>query len=201
MPAHPRTSRTAHCNFNQCTRETHGEMAPKIKTRRDSRRLEFVRKMRCLIPEACNDLMLVDTHFAESHALCRPYGARNEAHHVYNGGSGGTGLKPDDFRTVPLCQAAHEEFHRIGKNSFEAKYGLDLEAHIERINAEYARQAKPKREKKPPERIAVTVNNCSRCGGTHKFPVKDGLSKNVGFFKDSKRRVKMKFFCKGWIGK
>lgn len=60
---------------------------------RDARYLAFVREHRCC---AC--------------------GAREniEAHHwAWNGK--GIGTKPDDHRTVPLCQRCHDTFHATGK--------------------------------------------------------------------------------------
>lgn len=48
------------------------------------------------------------------------------AHHCREGANGGMGLKPDDSTVVALCEIAHEEIHRTGWRTFEAKYGLDL---------------------------------------------------------------------------
>ena len=55
-------------------------------------------------------------------------GGRMEAHHVRRGADGGTGRKPGDDRCVPLCATHHEEFHRLGHDTFERKYGIDLDA-------------------------------------------------------------------------
>lgn len=57
------------------------------------------------------------------------------AHHVRRNTDGGTGLKPSDKWTVPLCdglhgavEGHHQEGDRIGWLSFEAQYGVDLRA-------------------------------------------------------------------------
>lgn len=49
-----------------------------------------------------------------------------EAAHVRIGGDGGTGMKPGDDQTIPLCQGHHAEQHRIGERSFEAKYKIQM---------------------------------------------------------------------------
>jgi len=55
------------------------------------------------------------------------------AHHVRLGTDGGTGIKPSDKWTVPLCAAHHQELHDHGARSFEARYGLDLKAVAESL--------------------------------------------------------------------
>lgn len=50
----------------------------------------------------------------------------NHAHHVRSAATAGTGLKPPDFDTVPLCVLHHDEIHQIGAESFERKHGVDL---------------------------------------------------------------------------
>lgn len=137
----------------------------KKKTRRDEARKAFARKMNCLILTHGGARL---RHQWECNMLTSP-----QAHHVYNGISGGIGLKPDDFRTVPLCEAAHEEFHRIGKETFEKKYGLDLEAHIQRINKEYDSLYPPqvKKERKTSARVGLGIKNCPECSGEHFYPL------------------------------
>lgn len=51
---------------------------------------------------------------------------RIEAAHVRGGTDGGTGVKPSDIWTIPLCSAAHAEQHKIGERAFAAKYGIDM---------------------------------------------------------------------------
>lgn len=53
-------------------------------------------------------------------------GDRIESHHVRVEGDGTTGKKPSDEHVVPLCNLHHEEGHRIGWKSFEARYKVDL---------------------------------------------------------------------------
>lgn len=57
------------------------------------------------------------------------------AHHVRQNTGGGTGLKPSDFWCVPLCVAVHNEFHQIGRETWERKYGIDLRAEAVRLAA------------------------------------------------------------------
>ncbi len=49
-----------------------------------------------------------------------------EAAHVRIGTDGGTGMKPSDCYTIPLCSEAHQEQHMIGEQSFEAKYKISM---------------------------------------------------------------------------
>lgn len=51
---------------------------------------------------------------------------RVEACHVRTGTDGGTGVKPSDNFTVPLCSKAHAEQHNIGEPSFEHRYGISM---------------------------------------------------------------------------
>lgn len=149
---------------------------PQVKKIRDrsEERLAFVRDMPCLIISHGKCLDAFRFPFLAHAQMCdwnKLEEAHCEAHHVYDGVQGGTALKPDDSRTVPLCQSAHEEFHRIGKQSFEAKYGLDLEAHIRRINAEFAKlhPSQPKKERKKQTRGTKKIHNCA-CRKDHDLP-------------------------------
>jgi len=45
-------------------------------------------------------------------------------------------MKCSDYRCVPLCYIHHDEFHRTSW-PFYAKYGIDVEAEIARLNALY----------------------------------------------------------------
>lgn len=47
------------------------------------------------------------------------------AHHVREGQTGGTGMKPHDKYCVSLCDFHHKAVHR-GPKSFAAKYGINL---------------------------------------------------------------------------
>lgn len=46
-------------------------------------------------------------------------------HHVRMWGWGGTGLKPSDYRVVPLTDAEHRDLHQYGEKSFWSDYGVD----------------------------------------------------------------------------
>jgi hypothetical protein len=44
--------------------------------------------------------------------------------HVDYAGGKGMGVKVADMHAIPMCDGAHEEQHRIGWQSFEAKWNL-----------------------------------------------------------------------------
>lgn len=46
-----------------------------------------------------------------------------QAHHVISRGAGGS-----DYRALPLCTIHHECLHRIGRERFEAKFQVNLDA-------------------------------------------------------------------------
>jgi hypothetical protein len=49
-----------------------------------------------------------------------------ECAHVRRGTDGGVALKPSDRWVISLCVKHHMEQHRLGEQTFETKYGLDL---------------------------------------------------------------------------
>lgn len=51
-----------------------------------------------------------------------------EAAHVRTGTDGGTGIKPSDSFSIPLCQRAHRHQHQIGESAFEACWSIDMKA-------------------------------------------------------------------------
>jgi hypothetical protein len=46
-----------------------------------------------------------------------------QAAHIRSGNLAGTGLKPGDNCTVPLCVGCHAKQHRIGERKFWAPFG------------------------------------------------------------------------------
>lgn len=64
---------------------------------RDSKHLKFIRTLPC--------------------CKCRA-NQPSEAAHIRIGTDGGTGKKPSDKYTVPLCHNCHHEQHQIGERSF-----------------------------------------------------------------------------------
>lgn len=61
----------------------------------------------------------------------------SENHHIENGG---TGRKADFDKIVPMCLMHHDQYHDIGRESFERVYHLDLRiqaAETERLWSEW----------------------------------------------------------------
>jgi len=77
-------------------------------SRRDPKHLAWVRLQPCCVP-GCS----------------RP---QVEAHHVRTAANSGTGLKPPDTATVPLCAVHHLQGHSIGWRTFQDSHGVDLMA-------------------------------------------------------------------------
>lgn len=48
------------------------------------------------------------------------------AHHVRTAATSGTGLKPSDYQTVPLCERHHREIHNHGSTTFAERHEVDL---------------------------------------------------------------------------
>lgn len=53
---------------------------------------------------------------------------RGEAHHVRTAANSGTGIKPPDTDSVPLCRKHHAELHKGGAWTFQTTHEIDLEA-------------------------------------------------------------------------
>ena len=49
------------------------------------------------------------------------------AHHVRLFGDGGCGLKPSDYRTVPLCAVQHDALHNMGEKTFWKANDIDID--------------------------------------------------------------------------
>lgn len=68
---------------------------------------------------------------------CCVCGARPvHVHHVVTRGAGGTASD-----TVPLCVAHHDEVHRAGVRTFEARYGCNLRGLAREYEREWQRRA------------------------------------------------------------
>jgi hypothetical protein len=88
--------------------------------------LRFVRGFKCL---ACNHAP-PPTEYGHVNAI-RPHPI--EAAHVRVGTDGGTGLKPSDWWTIPLCPAHHEEQHGMAEADFQVKYRLDMKREARKL--------------------------------------------------------------------
>lgn len=49
------------------------------------------------------------------------------AHHVRLNGHGGAGLKPSDYRTLPLSDSEHKILHQIGEKEYWLSYKTNPE--------------------------------------------------------------------------
>lgn len=56
-----------------------------------------------------------------------------EAAHVRTGTDGGTGMKPSDCWTIPLCRYHHAEQHDLGEWLFEKKYDINMKRIAEQL--------------------------------------------------------------------
>jgi len=77
--------------------------------RRFPTHLSWLRKRRCLL-------------VGNAGHVCS---GRMEASHSDADGSKGMGLKSCDFTAVPLCSAAHAELHKLGLETWQAKYRIN----------------------------------------------------------------------------
>ncbi len=68
--------------------------------------LDYIRSMPCLITKSEHEIV---------------------AHHVHIFKDGGMGIKPSDFRTVPLTPLEHQRLHQMGERSYWAKKNIDVE--------------------------------------------------------------------------
>jgi hypothetical protein len=87
------------------------------KTPRSKHYLNFVRQMPCVVCETSCEI---------------------HTHHVRLGGHSGMGMKPSDFRTIPLCRTHHAECHQHGEATFIQKYKLNIGNMINKCLLAYA---------------------------------------------------------------
>lgn len=96
-------------------------MIAKVQRERDEKYSEWVRKLPCIV---CLSLDPDGSHFN---------GETTVGHHWQERGHGGKGTKCSDRRRVPLCYTHHAEVH-LGRQTFAAKYGIDAEVLITKLN-------------------------------------------------------------------
>lgn len=62
--------------------------------------------------------------------VCTEWGCLNidpiEVSHIRTAANSGTGLKPHDSFAVPMCSHHHQIYHRMGHDTFERVYDLNL---------------------------------------------------------------------------
>jgi len=58
---------------------------------------------------------------------------------AHTGSDGGARLKASDYSCIPLTAREHYEYHQIGKESFELKYGINCAAIVTRMNDRWFR--------------------------------------------------------------
>jgi len=66
-----------------------------------------------------------------------------QAAHVRIGSGAGIGMKPSDFRAVPLIASAHHDQHQHGERTFWKLTGMDPEAAIRETLFAYLRSLEP----------------------------------------------------------
>src|SRR3990167_6612166 len=71
------------------------------------------------------------------HCVIKGCWKKSQASHVVFDGQGKEGSKVDDTQTVPKCDGHHREYHRVGRDRFEAKYGLNFYQIIINLLTEY----------------------------------------------------------------
>lgn len=95
-------------------------------------------------------------NFVRSHACCMCGSVGPiEVAHVRIGSGAGMSQKPDDWRTVSLCQACHQSQHSVGERTFWEDYESRHQQTVDELVDDFAkqspkaqeiRQAKRKRE-------------------------------------------------------
>ena len=69
---------------------------------------------------------------------CATCGSAWQIEAAHTGSDGGTSQKASDYSCVPLCKDCHTAgrtaYHRIGKQEFERKYGIDFRALVRALN-------------------------------------------------------------------
>ena len=66
-------------------------------------------------------------------AFAKHCDGETECAHVRTGTDGGTGMKPSDCWTIPLCRGHHREQHNIGEPAFEKRYAIRMKAMAEQL--------------------------------------------------------------------
>lgn len=88
-----------------------------MKTPRDADYLKFVRTHPCIVS-------------GSEHGVV--------AHHLrYHPHGGGMGLKPSDYRVVPINQFLHRELHDVGERAFWQKHGICPEIYVADMLKDY----------------------------------------------------------------
>lgn len=107
--------RRARWKLDQPARKTYGK--PKSKPADDPEYARWIRSLPCLICQATRGIE----------------GAHTGPH--------GIGIKSPPRSRVPLCRACHrtgnQSYHRLGPRAFERAHGVNLDAEVARLNAEY----------------------------------------------------------------
>lgn len=75
---------------------------------------------------------------------CVACGRRSQVEAAHTGSDRGMSQKASDYSCVPLCFNCHtggnDAFHRLGKEAFERKHGIDCATVVRALNAAYRRQ-------------------------------------------------------------
>ena len=72
---------------------------------------------------------------------CAACGSRWQIEAAHTGSEGGMSQKASDYSCVPLCRICHTvgrtAYHRIGKEAFERKWGIDFAEWVRALNIAY----------------------------------------------------------------
>ena len=89
--------------------------------------------------------------------LFDPLSFETVAHHVRMGGNGGVGLKPSDYRTVPLTDGEHRALHQTGERSWWLEHGVDPRRVIIALLSGYVGGSWPDLDRIPEEKLDEAI--------------------------------------------
>jgi len=61
---------------------------------------------------------------------------------AHTGSDGGMSMKSSGYSCVPLTIEEHREYHQIGRDAMEAKYGVSFADTVKRLNSVWFRFAR-----------------------------------------------------------
>lgn len=95
-----------------------------MKALRSNKYLEWVRSLPCIV---CT----VQAGYIPSMEF------QSDPHHIPKKGHGAVGMKTCDSRTIPLCRLHHNQYHQLGRETFEESHNLNYEYIINKLQEAY----------------------------------------------------------------